>query len=249
MSELYDEIYSEIERKLKSDKTIQRIQRKVDKGTATHLETEEYAKRLGEITSKALQDHLTEDALPDGNLSYGIAKATVGKTLRDNFTRVNVVGKDVQLSMNIGAGIGLMAKGAVLNADRIEGLVSNMDNCHLLEDARELMGEPVINTTQSFADDLVKENADFHYEVGLSPQVVRTADAGCCEWCENLEGTYDYPVEDEDVYHRHEYCKCVVTYHPSTAKFQDVWTKKEYRDSASMADRQAQIEARRNYGL
>lgn len=243
--ELYKKIKLEIDNRLKSDKKASSIQKKVDKGKATYADVQAYALRVGKISSKVLQDDLDDDDLPGGDLYYNIAQRTVGKTLEDNLTRVNKIGAPVQVSLNTAAGLGIGAMSAKMNKDRLHELVSDIADCAELDRAHELMGEPVINMTQAFADDLVKENADMQYSIGLKPTITRTAEAGCCEWCAGLEGTYEYPLSDEqqDVYQRHENCRCVVEYHaPNSNTVQNVHTR-QYRTDA------ATIEARKNYGL
>ncbi|MBO4861480.1 MAG: hypothetical protein J5535_01100, partial [Firmicutes bacterium] len=73
-------------------------------------------------------------------------------------------------------------------------------------------------------------NADFHYKTGLSPKIVRTAEAKCCDWCASLEGEYDYPLEDTEVYRRHDNCRCIVEYKPGDGRKQDVHTKQWEND-------------------
>lgn len=242
--ELYRKIKLQIDNALKSDKKASAIQKKVDKGTATHADTEAYALRVGKISSNALQKNLKADDLPDGELYYNIAQRTVGQTLKDNLDRVNKVGKPIQTSLNASAGIGLSSMGAKMNDDRLHELVSDISDCGELDKAQELMGEPVINMTQTFADDLIKENADMQFAVGLKPTITRTAEAGCCEWCANLEGTYEYPLPDDtEVYQRHENCRCVVEYHPANSRsVQNTHTRQWRTDAAT-------LEARKTFGL
>lgn len=242
---LYNQIKTEIDNALKSDKKAVAIQKRVAKGAATHADTEAYALRVGKISSNALLKNLDNADLPNGEMYYNIAQRTVGQTLKDNLDRVNKVGKSVQVSLNSAAGIGLSAMIGKMNNDRLHELVSDIANCEELDHARELMGEPVINMTQGFADDLIKENADMQYSVGLKPTITRTAESGCCEWCENLAGTYEYPLSDEqeEIYHRHENCRCVVEYHPAKSNSaQNVHTKQWHTDTAT-------LNARKAYGL
>ncbi|MCD8199449.1 MAG: hypothetical protein LUD25_00555 [Coriobacteriaceae bacterium] len=245
---LYDGITKDLERSISNDKQIQAIQKRIAKGTATHKDTQQYALRLGKLTSRVLQRNITVDTIPNGDLSYHIMQGTVGNTLRDNLTRVNAVGGVIQDSLNEKAGLGLKAVAATLNSDRVNGIVSLMDDCDDLDQAQELMGEPVVNCTQSYADDVVKENAIFQYNAGLSPKIVRTAEAGCCDWCAGLEGTYTYPdIDDErdtDIFLRHQYCRCTMEYDPNNGAKQNVWTRKwTYQKDTSA------IEERKKIGL
>ena len=74
-------------------------------------------------------------------------------------------------------------------------------------------------------DDAVKANAEFHYDAGLKPVITRRLGGDACAWCRNLAGSYEYHSEPEDVYRRHERCRCTVEYKPDKKKRQNVWTK------------------------
>ena len=61
---------------------------------------------------------------------------------------------------------------------------------------------------------------------GLRPRVIRRVVANCCRWCGKLAGTYTYPDVPQEVYQRHEYCRCTVEYDPGDGRRQNVHTKK-----------------------
>ena len=64
----------------------------------------------------------------------------------------------------------------------------------------------------------VKERGEIgklFYDAGLHPKIVRTAEAHCCKWCDDLAGTYDYDeVRDtgNPVWARHDNCRCLIEY-------------------------------------
>lgn len=65
----------------------------------------------------------------------------------------------------------------------------------------------------------------------MEPKIVRKAESGACKWCRALEGTYlykDVKSTGSDVYRRHEFCRCIVTYE-NGKKRQDVWSKTEWQ--------------------
>lgn len=70
----------------------------------------------------------------------------------------------------------------------------------------------LINVVHSFADESVKKNAKYDYDLGLSAKIVRTTNGKCCKWCNKLAGTYDYDKAPADVYRRHNNCDCIVEY-------------------------------------
>ena len=74
-------------------------------------------------------------------------------------------------------------------------------------------------------DDTVQKNADFHAKAGLRPKIIRRSSGHCCEWCNQVAGTYVYPDVPKDVFRRHDNCDCIVEYYPGDGKKQNVWTK------------------------
>ena len=86
--------------------------------------------------------------------------------------------------------------------------------------------------------------------------LVRTAEAKCCDWCAALEGEYDYGSAPDDIYRRHEFCRCTVTYKTEKVS-QSVWSKTKWetpkedleqrkaagkRHEMSAQERQAQLD-------
>lgn len=98
----------------------------------------------------------------------------------------------------------------------------SFDNVSWLLDA-------VVSTfCMSIVDDSVKANADFQYNAGMSPKIIRTTDGKCCEWCNKLAGVYDYEKvknTGNEVFRRHRNCGCVVAYDPGDGRIQNAHTK------------------------
>ena len=63
--------------------------------------------------------------------------------------------------------------------------------------------------------------------------IIRQVLGNCCEWCQNLAGTYDADDAPRDIYRRHDNCKCMVVF-KSDKKYTNIHTKSEfseYRDA------------------
>ena len=187
---------------------------------------------LFSVQSDALLDVLTPDVLPDGKLYYNIAERTVRPTIEQSHELFSEAAAQIQKQLNENAGIGLRAVTPKLDEDRVRGIIDKISDAPLFEDVRWVLGEPIRTLTQSFADDFVQGNAEFQSDAGLSPTITRTVVGGCCQWCRALAGKYTYPREvPKDVYRRHAYCRCLVTYDPAdgSKRRQDVHSKK-WRD-------------------
>jgi hypothetical protein len=193
---------------------------------ATYKTANEFAIEIGDILSKALGASLSTDKLPDGKMYYNIAQRLLTDVLGRNHELVSGYASDVQKNLNDKAKIGLKVQVAELNLDRIAGIVNRFSSEENFEDVSWLLGEPIVNFTQSIIDDSIQKNAEFHHQSGLQPEIVRKSYFHCCEWCQEVQGIYKYPRVPKDVYRRHQHCRCTVDYDPKSGKTQNVWTKK-----------------------
>nr|DAY35430.1 MAG TPA: hypothetical protein [Caudoviricetes sp.] len=193
---------------------------------ATYKTANEFAIEIGDILSKALGTSLRTDKLPDGKMYYNIAQRLLTDVLGRNHELVSGYTSDVQKNLNQEAKIGLKVQVPELNLDRIAGIVNRFSSEENFEDVSWLLGEPIVNFTQSIIDDSIQKNAEFHHQSGLQPEIVRKSYFHCCEWCQEVQGSYKYPRVPKDVYRRHQHCRCIVDYDPKSGKTQNVWTKK-----------------------
>lgn len=193
---------------------------------ATYKTANEFAIEIGDILSKALGTSLITDKLPDGKMYYNIAQRLLTDVLGRNHELVSGYASDVQKNLNDKAKIGLKVQVPELNLDRIAGIVNRFSSEENFEDVSWLLGEPIVNFTQTIIDDSIRKNAEFHHQSGLQPEIVRKSYFHCCDWCQEVQGSYKYPRVPKDVYRRHQHCRCTVDYDPKSGKIQNVWTKK-----------------------
>ena len=193
---------------------------------ATYKTANEFAIEIGDILSKALGASISADKLPNGKMYYNIAQRLLTDVLGRNHELVSGYTSDVQKNLNDKAKIGLKVQVPELNLDRIAGIVNRFSSEENFEDVSWLLGEPIVNFTQSIIDDSIQKNAEFHHRSGLQPEIVRKSYFHCCEWCQEVQGNYKYPRVPKDVYRRHQHCRCIVDYDPKNGKTQNVWTKK-----------------------
>ena len=230
MSELGEQLLGAVEsdftNALERDRMIAKLRRKIDNG-GTWADAEDYAARLGELKSRALQGNITAAALPEGRMSRELAEEVLTPALEENYRLALEAAAQVQEGLNEAAGIGMKAVRPKLNTDRIRGITERIGDSEDFEDVAWLLGEPVVNFTQAVADETLGENVEAHAGAGLSPKIIRIAEGDCCKWCSALEGEYDYPPP-EDVYRRHENCRCQVLYQPAKGQYTDVHTKKQF---------------------
>lgn len=241
--ELNVKIQRSFQNNVMRDRQVARISQRIRDGTATFADGHEYAERLGFATSRALRANLTADTLPDGKLYYNIAKRTVTPALEENYRLINEASADIQKIIDSEAGIGLGSVHAEFPEERIQGMIDKMTTDGIeLEDALKWLDEPIVNNSEAFFDDYVDKNAKFRNDVGLKATITRQVAWNCCDWCAELAGTYDYDNAPPDIYRRHEFCRCVVTY-KCDKKSQNVWTKRSWESSDE------EIQARQSAGI
>ena len=192
---------------------------------ANYKTANEFAIEVGEILSKALGASLIADKLPDGKMYYNIAQRLLSDVLGRNYEIISGYTRDVQKKLNTDAKISLKVQVPELNQDRIAGIVNRLASEEKFEDVSWLFGEPIVNFSQSIIDDSIQKNAEFHYNSGLQPEIVRKSFFHCCDWCQEVQGSYKYPRVPRNVYRRHQHCRCTVDYDPKSGKVKDIWSK------------------------
>ena len=226
LPKLLQEVKKEFELSYRESEIIRNAFATLEAKKATYKTANEFAIEIGEILSKALGASISADKLPNGKMYYNIAQRLLTDVLGRNHELVSGYASDVQKNLNDKAKIGLKVQVPELNLDRIAGIVNRFSSEENFEDVSWLLGEPIVNFTQSIIDDSIQKNAEFHHRSGLQPEIVRKSYFHCCEWCQEVQGNYKYPRVPKDVYRRHQHCRCIVDYDPKNGKTQNVWTKK-----------------------
>lgn len=227
--ELLKKIQDDFRKKFDSSQTIRKLYEKVKGGSTTYKEANEFAIEVGEILAGSFKSNISSASLPDGRMYFNIANRIIRETLQNNYELVSDISMKVQEALNKTAGIGIKPIKPKLNEDKVKRIVDIVSGKENYDDIAYMLGDPIVNFSQSVVNDTVRENADFQYQSGLSPKIRRTSTGKCCEWCDKLAGVYDY--EDvsnsgNDVFRRHERCRCLVEYEPGNGKRQNVYTKK-----------------------
>lgn len=211
--------------KISVNPKIRALDKKIKAGKATYADAEDYAYLIGEALSQTFGENISSDVLPDGKMYFNIAERILNTMLGENHRIVSEATQIVQEFLNKSADLGLKAQLVPVNKNRIIGLVNKVAKAERFDDVSWVLNEPVKNFSMSVVDDILKANVEFQGKAGLSPVIVRKAMWRCCEWCSKLEGVYSYPVENDDVYRRHERCRCRVEFDPKTGRKQDVYSK------------------------
>lgn len=222
---LLDQVQRNFRSRVAASPKVRALEKSIRDGTATYADAQKYAELIGEALSQAFGEILKPGALPDGKMYYNMAQKILAPMLREDHQIVAQAAAMVQQGLNKQAGIGLKAQTTPVNEDRITGIVQKVSNAEKFEDVAWVLDEPVKNFSISTVTDTLERNVDFQGKAGLQPRIVRRSVGKCCQWCSNLAGAYDYPIDGREVYQRHEYCRCSVEYDPGAGKRQNVYTK------------------------
>ena len=223
--ELLEKIRKQFYRDVEKNGIIKSFKRQAQRGKTSYSQANEVTQEIGKILAKAYSDNLSSDRLPDGRMYYNIASRVLNPTLTEAYEMASDNAEIVQQIMNKAAGIGIKAIRAQIQQDNIDGIVNRISSEEHFDDVKWILDAPVRNLVQKAMDDTVKKNSDFHAKAGLKPKIIRKSSGHCCEWCNQVAGTYVYPDVPKDVFRRHDNCDCIVEYYPGEGKKQNVWTK------------------------
>lgn len=223
--DLLERIKKDFERQISSNSKISDLIGKLDKGTATYLDANEYSIEIGRTLANVLGKNISSDVLPNGKMYYNIATRIINDTLSRNHDIIADYAAKTQKALNTKAKIGLKVVKPALNQDRIDGIVNRASSEDRFDNVKWILDEPIVNFSQSIVDDSIRENADIHYQKGLTPRIIRKESGKCCKWCRSIAGIYAYPDVPKDVYRRHQNCRCTVDYYPGDGKVQNVHSK------------------------
>lgn len=222
---LLEKLQKRFSEKISVNPKIRALDKKIRAGQATYADAEDYAYLIGTALSEVFRENLSSAVLPEGKFYFNIAERILSTMLGENHRLVSEATEIVQNFLNKSADLGLKAQLAPVNQNRIIGLVNKVAKAERFDDVAWVLDEPVKNFTMAVVDDILKANVEFQGKAGLSPVIVRKAMWRCCEWCSKLEGIYSYPVENNDIYRRHERCRCRVEFDPKTGRRQNVYNK------------------------
>lgn len=140
---------------------------------ATYKDAHTYAVEVGEILSKVLNVHITAETLPDGKMYFNIADRVLNETLKNNYSLVSDYTEGVQTGLNQQAGLKLRAQRPDFDQDRVKGFINKLSSADDFTDVQWVLGDPMVNFTQSVVDEAIKKNAKFHSDAGMKSVIKR----------------------------------------------------------------------------
>lgn len=210
--------------KMQNDKRLAELAELIAAGGGTYIQAQEYAELAAAALSQAILEYVTVETVPE--ITLELAEAILKPTLKTGFESIEAISRAVQQNLNAAAGIGLKAVGVRQNMDRVQGLCTAVSGYEETADALWIFGEPIKTYMRTIPADVLKANVAFQGQAGLAPMIVRKNVGKCCDYCDRLAGSYQYPAVDSDVYRRHDRCRCTVDYIPGDGRVQNVHSKR-----------------------
>ena len=203
----FEDIKKAFRKTVDEDSEIRKIYEEVQRAP-TYGATMKLANRIGEDLGKVLVKYAPELSVDDLELADILPRA-----LGLDHAQVSAACKEVQEKMNKKAGLGIKYKEPKFNMDKALGLADEIRGITDEDALAQALVERIANFSAGVVDDSIYENAGILARAGVKTILIRTAEANCCDWCEEVAGTYDYfEVKDKgnDVWRRHLGCKCEI---------------------------------------
>ena len=170
-----------------------------------------YAARVGDLLGRTLRRHAPLLSIEEWDL-----EKLIPQSLGLDHAMVVEVCVQTQTAINEANHLGIRAAVPEFDGNRAYGLVEELRENPEFTNIETLFYDQITNFSQNIVDRSVRDNAELQSNAGIDAYIVRTAEYGACEWCQNLEGTYNY--EDvkntgNDVWRRHDNCRCTIEYY------------------------------------
>lgn len=201
---------------LNSDKTTAALIDRLKKGQTSYKDAYKYALSVGNARAKAFKSEISAAILPDGRMYYNIGERLLSDSLGMDYKLITEYSTEVQTQINRRNRISLKAQKPKFDREKIEGFVNRLDSEPDFDKVAWILDEPVRLHALNIVDDTVKKNADFQGKTGIKATIIRIPAAGCCKWCDEQAGEYTYPGVPNEVFMRHDNCRCTIEYNGKT---------------------------------
>lgn len=183
------------------------IQRARD-GTLTNVHS--FSNKVGDALAEAFGS-ITAEELPEGTMFFNIADRVMRPPIKEAYNMVSDVADEVQTLSNKKAGLGVKSIRPPIEEDRVKGLIDAVTSAEF-KTTEHFLDYPVQCLVDHFADRHMEKNAEFLDNSGVYTEIIRIAEATCCEWCSDRAGTYESyaDAQDNEAFARHDGCRCTV---------------------------------------
>lgn len=196
------------------DKKINDILDKMFAKKANYKDVDDYAVQIGELRERVIISNMKD---VDPKYYNDIGAQIIKPQLQKNYDLVVLAAQKTQEALNKKANLGLKAVTPKFNEDKASGLIKKFSAAKNYEELNIAVNENITTFTKGIVSDSIYENASFQYKAGLRPVIKRIPYSGCCKWCTDLGGVYNYADvmnSGNSVYRFHARCRCYIIYDP-----------------------------------
>ena len=206
INEVRQRMMDELEQKIRNDPQLASIRAKIQSGDPNVAS--QYAVRCGQILSGVACEHINDEIFQNSTVA-DLASMLVPVIQRENEMVANAAAAS-QRNMNEDVGIGIRPQRTEFDASQYYNIFGRMQIYDSFDEAEYLLEEPLIQDSLVIVDEAMRENAEFQYRSGLKTCVIREVEADCCDWGAEREGTYYFPDVPDEVWERHNDCRCEI---------------------------------------
>ena len=250
LPDLLATIEKEFDKRFYDSKKLEKAFKLLEDKKATYVDVNAFSVEVGKILADVFKLNVTTEILPDGKMYFNIADRLLNTTLSKNHELISSFAVDVQKELNRAAGIGIKSQTIDFQQDKVEGLINKISASDDFEKVKWLLNEPIVIFSQSIVDEIIKANVEFHGKSGLDPVIKRTVSGHKpCQFCKDLEGEHEYDdYNSDDIYTRHERCRCTIEYIPEKGK-KELVSSSSYKQNRVAERERKKIEKRKKIGI
>lgn len=229
---LRNEIQKQIENGIKNSSKLDGYAKKIRNGEGTYKDLYAYSAAMSAHVKNGITAILRKHGETNLEMSAsflteleGLLGSEILKPIFENYhgSLINLSSSKMQQDLKV-LSLGLKPIKTEVTYTRIYDLLKPFDDATELKQVFDyLAGERIEQFYNASLDEFIQENAAFQYEAGLKTVLVRSASGNCCEFCNNLEGVYEYDGTPEcgtgeNVFARHTGCTCTIDVRTERAK-------------------------------
>ena len=206
----YNDIREPLIEAIQNDRKATQLYALFQSGTGTYNTASEYAIRVGECLAKILRQNAPFESIAEWDLENLIPQA-----LGLDHEYVVQACAQVQLALNVDAGLGINYVPPIFDGNRAYGLVAELRNNPEFVNVERTFYDQIVNFSQNVVDESIRSNATVLSNAGVQSKIVRRPEVGACAWCRAVAGTYEYADvrrTRNDVWRRHENCRCTIDF-------------------------------------
>ena len=228
--DLRNEIQKQIDNGIKNSSKLSSYAKKIRNGNGTYKDLYDYSSAMSAYVKSGISVTLAKYVGDEMNAVFlkeidGMLGSEILKPLFENYhgSLINLSASKMQQDLKA-LSLGIKPIKTDATYTRLYDLLKPFDDATELKQVFDyLEGERIEQFYNASLDEFIQENAAFQYEAGLTTVLVRTANGNCCEFCNNLEGIYEYDGTPEcgtgeNVFARHTGCTCTIDVRTERAK-------------------------------